>query len=94
MWCGPLQASIDKSPDVLENIKQHIFPGLFKLSVADFGCFLEQLRIKNVLSGPSPVDEDSRVMTLFIALQVGKEIGLVRGRGTSLRCLTSRSAID
>ncbi|KAH0544924.1 hypothetical protein FGG08_001004 [Glutinoglossum americanum] len=76
-WCSTLEASIERSPEALENIKQHIFPGLFKLSAADFNYFLECLRVKDILSGSILEDEDPRVMTLFTALQVGKEIGLV-----------------
>ncbi|KAH0562941.1 hypothetical protein GP486_002501 [Trichoglossum hirsutum] len=75
-WCGPLEAFIQGSPDALENIKQHVFPGLFKLSVVDFNFFLLHLGIDDILSRP-PMTGDTRTMILFIALQVGKEIGLV-----------------
>ncbi|KAI9782363.1 MAG: hypothetical protein M1839_005236 [Geoglossum umbratile] len=83
-WCGPIQSSIGNAPSVLENLKQHIFPGLFKLSVTDFGRFLEHLRFQEISSGSPVVDGDPQVVTLFIALQTGKEIGLVRGSDEGL----------
>jgi hypothetical protein len=90
-WYNPIQASIEKTPSVLDNLKQHIFPDLFKLSVTDFGHFLERLHFKEILSGSPVADEDPQVILLFTALQVGKEVGLVRGSGRSLRQFTLRS---
>ncbi|KAI9768015.1 MAG: hypothetical protein M1840_005327 [Geoglossum simile] len=78
-WYGPIHTSIEKTPSALENLKQHILPGLFKLSVTDFGHFLDRLHLKEILSGSPVEDRDPQVMLLFTALQIGKEIGLVRG---------------
>ncbi|KAJ9639502.1 hypothetical protein H2199_006537 [Coniosporium tulheliwenetii] len=66
VWAQPLRSAVGEAPESVPEFKNHLFPGLFKLSFNDYS----QRRGSEY--------EDSDVALLFAALQAGKEIGLVQ----------------
>ncbi|KZF21661.1 hypothetical protein L228DRAFT_283801 [Xylona heveae TC161] len=85
LWAFPLQESIRKYPESLETFKHHVFPGLFSISGSDYVSFLKYLHLDDFLSGASVEEEDVGASTLFSALEVGKEMGLVSEPGDDIR---------
>lgn len=89
MWAQPLDDSIRASPEAIEEFKNYVFPEAFRLSLEDYLCFLEYLRLSRHLGMKLPLEnkEISTVNTrpdgvelsiLLAALQAGKEIGLIK----------------
>ncbi|OCL07142.1 hypothetical protein AOQ84DRAFT_389700 [Glonium stellatum] len=88
MWIEPLESSIRKYPESVEEFKHHIFPEVFRLGLDGYLQFLYHLRldrhlgIRSTFHSPnsSLFTANSRleITLLFAALQVGKELGLVK----------------
>jgi hypothetical protein len=89
IWAEPLEASITAHRSEIRSYKEYAFPGIFKLSMADFYVFLAHLGLLNVLVPEKeslPLKDDSdmnetRKSILFSALHTGKELGIIEEVG-------------
>jgi hypothetical protein len=82
LWSVPLRDSLLRYPEALEGFKQHVFPELFRIDATDLKTFLDELGLQELLSASVEVGDGDQMYTLLAALQMGKEIGLVRILGT------------
>lgn len=88
LWINPLRDALRTFPDSLSIFRSHVFPDLFSLSVPDYYTFLLSLDLHaqmspDGVSGQHKFDNraefDSNI--LFLALQAGKETGLIADSG-------------
>jgi hypothetical protein len=88
LWIDPLLETLRNFPDSLSRFRSHVFPDLFSLSIPDYYNFLLSMDLHARMSTDTVPgkhrlhyrDEiDSNI--LFMALQVGKESGLILDSG-------------
>ncbi|KAB2578407.1 Uncharacterized protein DBV05_g3058 [Lasiodiplodia theobromae] len=84
IWVEPLESTIRRNPDAMQNFKSHVFPDLFKPILTDYLRFLEHLhlddhiRLRPSTDGGSKPSDDFEASLLFTSLQVGKDMGFVQ----------------
>lgn len=88
VWADAVVESITSRPDDLSDFKNHIFPGLFKISPPDIIAFLQYLGLcelfgtKNKKYGLILKEiNDTTQDLLYASLQVAKEIGVIMETG-------------
>ncbi|KAK3700566.1 hypothetical protein LTR37_015894 [Vermiconidia calcicola] len=83
IWVEPLTIVVGEDRIGVEDLRIHIFPALFKRSLADYVSFLETKGLDRLTRTSSTTDfhvqDDTELNDglLYAALQAGKELGLV-----------------
>ncbi|KAK3718169.1 hypothetical protein LTR37_005284 [Vermiconidia calcicola] len=83
IWVEPLTTVLGEERIIVEDLRIHIFPALFKRSLADYVSFLEAKGLHRLTRTSSTADSHIQDDTelndglLYAALQAGKELGLV-----------------
>jgi hypothetical protein len=91
VWIAPLEGSIRDSPEAINEFKHHVFPEIFRLDLDGYLQFLYHLQLDRHLGIKSTIHSLNlgvftangclEITLLFAALQVGKELGLVKDVG-------------
>lgn len=84
LWASPIYINLERDWETLEPIQQQIFPDLFRLNPLKFEVFLDDLGFRDLIRDTVQAYADRKLILLFCALQVGKEVGLIRESGMSI----------
>lgn len=76
-WQEWIRHGLARRPDSLENIKNYLFPPLFKLDRQGSLYFLQDLANQKSMESLSGSEMDAQTFLLLSALEVGKKFGLV-----------------
>ncbi|KFY35851.1 hypothetical protein V494_05528 [Pseudogymnoascus sp. VKM F-4513 (FW-928)] len=76
-WQRWIQQGLAKHPESLENVKNYLFPPLFKLDKAGSLQFLRNISANNAIDTVKNREVDSGATLFLSALEVGKKYGLV-----------------
>lgn len=76
-WQRWIRRGLSKDPEVLENIKNYLFPPLFKLDRPGSLLFLQELNKEASPSELLPQKMDTQSLLRLAAIEVGKKTGLV-----------------
>lgn len=82
-WQRWIQQGLGKHPESLENVKNYLFPPLFKLDRLGSLEFLRNLSEHNPIDSIGSQKIDSHAPLLLSAMEVGKKLGLVDDPGMS-----------
>lgn len=82
-WQRWIQQGLVKHPESLENVKNYLFPPLFKLDKPGSLQFLRNISTNNAIDTVGNREVDSGATLFLSALEVGKKYGLVDDPGTS-----------
>lgn len=77
LWQQGIARGLKKFPEALENVKNYLFPHLFKIDRADSIAFLQDLNSQLSISYLEVHGSDSKILLQLAALGVGKKVGLV-----------------
>jgi hypothetical protein len=81
VWQRWIRGGLEKHPSSLENIKNYLFPPLFKFDRAGSIEFLEALSQEKSIDSFHTHELDSQSFLLLSAMEVGKKLGLVDDPG-------------
>lgn len=76
-WQRWIRSGLTRNPDALENVKNYLFPPLFKLDRAGSLTFLEDLNKQKPISDLKDQELNAHFLLQLAAIEVGKKIGLV-----------------
>jgi hypothetical protein len=77
LWQRWIRKSLSRNPDSLENVKNYLFPPLFKLDRAGSIAFLEDLNKQTPMTDLQSQELDAHFLLHLAAVEVGKKAGLV-----------------
>jgi len=77
LWQRWIRRGLSKNPGTLENVKNYLFPPLFKLDRPGSVSFLEDLSKQKPISGLHNEELDAHSLLQLAAIEVGKKSGLV-----------------
>lgn len=77
IWVSPLQTAFIHGAVNTDDLRAHVLPGLFKRSFGDFVAFLHSQGLDSLLSTSEATTSLDHQELLYIALQTGKELGLI-----------------
>lgn len=86
LWADPLIDHVIEFPGSLQSLRSHLFLELFRSFPQDYIVFLEYLDIRRALGvqrshTTSGVRNDAPAELVFMALQAGKDAGILREQG-------------
>jgi hypothetical protein len=76
-WQRWIREGISKQPEALENVKNYLFPPLFKLDRPGSLVFLEELNTQSSVWNMKNHEFDAQALLQLAAIEVGKKSGLV-----------------
>ncbi len=76
-WQRWIRRGLNKDPQALENVKNYLFPPLFKLDRPGSLAFLEDLNKLRSISDFQSQDLDAHALLQLAAIEVGKKSGLI-----------------
>jgi hypothetical protein len=82
-WQRWIQLGLGRYPESLENVKNYLFPPLFKLDRSGSMEFLRNLSENDTIDAIGNQEIDSQASLLLSAMDVGKKLGLVDDAGMS-----------
>jgi hypothetical protein len=99
LWIEPVVQTLREWPDRMQEFKTHVFPHCFLPGVDEFLCFLSYLRFGTHVqsNGPLPealrtfenqdndLSESEEFRVLLAAVEVGKELNIVRDNGAFIK---------
>jgi hypothetical protein len=77
LWQRWIRHGLTRQPDSLENIKNYLFPPLFKLDKMGSLMFLQDLARESHFEDLESQESDAQAFLLLSAMEVGKKSGLV-----------------
>jgi hypothetical protein len=101
LWANPLQENLRACPGAILHYREYIFPALFTINLADYYAFLQSLGLQNLFTysydqsenNSSGENEAENIELLFLALEVGKEMGLVKETSIKREMEASKSIL-
>lgn len=81
LWVAPLKRTLERKPEIVEALKHHVLPELFKLSPEDIHDFVKSLHLEHYSCGKVAANDHSEFLLLLSSLQVAQDLGLVRVTG-------------
>jgi hypothetical protein len=82
LWQRWIRNGLAKDPDALENVKNYLFPPLFKLDRSGSLAFLEDLNNRKPMSDLKDQELNAHSLLQLAAIEVGKKAGLVEEPST------------
>jgi hypothetical protein len=76
-WQRWIRRGLSKEPEALDNVKNYLFPPLFKLDRPGSLAFLEELNNQTPISNLQNQEIDAHALLQLAAMEVGKKAGLV-----------------
>jgi hypothetical protein len=76
-WQRWIREGLIKQPDALENVKNYLFPPLFKLDRPGSLVFLEDLNTQSLVWETKNQEFDAQALLQLAAIEVGKKSGLI-----------------
>ena len=89
LWQRWIRNGLSKNPDTLENVKNYLFPPLFKLDRPGSLLFLGDLNSQGPISSLKIQDSKAHFLLQLAAIEVGKKSGLVEEPSMKLVSLYS-----
>lgn len=83
LWQRWIRNGLSRNPETLENVKNYLFPHLFKLDRSGSLLFLGYLNSQGPISGLQIQDSNAHSLLQLAAIEVGKKSGLVEDQGMS-----------
>jgi hypothetical protein len=80
-WQQSILSGLGKHPESLDNIKNYLFPPLFKIDRPGSVEFLRDLAQQNPIESIGSEELESQASLLLSAMEVGKKLGLVDDPG-------------
>jgi hypothetical protein len=77
LWQRWIRNGLDKDPDALENVKNYLFPPLFKFDRSGSILFLEDLNKQKPMSDLNTRELNAHSLLQLAAMEAGKKAGLV-----------------
>lgn len=77
LWQKWIRKSLSRNPDSLENVKNYLFPPLFKLDRVGSIAFLEDLNRQSPMTDLQSQELDAHFLLHLAAIEAGKKAGLV-----------------
>lgn len=77
LWQRWIRNGLDKDPDALENVKNYLFPPLFKFDRPGSIIFLEDLNKQKPMSDLNTRELNAHALLQLAAMEAGKKAGLV-----------------
>jgi len=77
-WQVWIKKGLEQDPDILENVKNYLFPALFKVDREGSLRLLEELNDSELSSDGSSLELDAQALLYLAAIDVGKKSGLVQ----------------
>jgi len=77
LWQRWIRLGLTRHPDSLDNIKNYLFPSLFKLDKMGSLKFLQNLALESHLEDLKSQESNAQAFLLLSAMEVGKKSGLV-----------------
>lgn len=84
LWQRWIRNGLAKDPEAFENVKNYLFPPLFKIDRPGSLAFLESLNQQRAISDLQSQEVDAHALLQLAAMDVGKKAGLVEEPSTSL----------
>jgi hypothetical protein len=84
LWQRWIRTGLRENAETLENVKNYLFPPLFKLDRSGSLLFLEDLNSQGPLSGLQIQDSNAHSLLHLAAIEVGKKTGLVEDPSMNL----------
>jgi hypothetical protein len=84
LWQRWIRNGLAKDPSAFENVKNYLFPPLFKIDRPGSLAFLESLNRQRPISALQGQDVDAHSLLQLAAMDVGKKAGLVEEPSMSL----------
>lgn len=81
LWQHWIRKGLAKNPQILENVKNYLFPALFKTDRPGSLEFLRDLNQTKAISDLQSQDIDSHALLQLASIEVGKKTGLVEEAG-------------
>jgi len=81
LWVAPLKRTLERKPEIVEALKHHVLPELFRLSPEDIHDFVKSLHLEHYSCGKVAANDHSDFLLLLSSLQVAQDLGLVRVTG-------------
>jgi hypothetical protein len=88
LWQRWIRNGLSKNPEILENVKNYLFPPLFKLDRTGSLLFLSDLNSQGPISGLQMKDSNAHSLLQLAAIEVGKKSGLVEQPSRNLPTYT------
>ncbi|KAG0647573.1 tRNA (cytidine(32)-2 -O)-methyltransferase non-catalytic subunit TRM732 [Hyphodiscus hymeniophilus] len=85
LWQRWIRAGLSRHPETLENIKNYLFPPLFKLDRSGSILFLGDLNSQGSISGLQIEESNAQSLLQLAAIEVGKKLGLMEETSTFVR---------
>lgn len=82
-WQNWIQQGLNRDPEILENVKNYLFPPLFKLDRDGSLRFLQELNGANLNSSSDAAGLDAQALLYLAAIDAGKKSGLVQDASES-----------
>ena len=86
LWQRWIGHGLTRHPNSLENIKNYLFPPLFKIDQTGSLKFLQDLARESHLEDLESQESDAQAFLLLSAMEVGKKSGLVEEASKSQKC--------
>jgi hypothetical protein len=83
LWQRWIRNGLAKDPQAFENVKNYLFPPLFKIDRPGSLAFLESLNQQRAISDLQNQDVDAHDLLQLAAMDVGKKAGLVEEPSTT-----------
>ena len=80
-WQRWIRRGLSKNPEALENVKNYLFPPLFKLDRVGSLSFLGDLSKSSSIAGTQSQEMDAQSLLQLSAMETGKKAGLVEEPG-------------
>jgi hypothetical protein len=77
LWQRWIRNGLSKNPETLENVKNYLFPPLFKLDRPGSLIFLGDLNSQGPVSGLKIQESHAHSLLQLAAIEIGKKLGLV-----------------
>jgi len=77
LWQQWIRLGLNRNPDALENVKNYLFPPLFKLDRSGSLAFLEELNQERPISDFQNQELNAHSLLQLAAMEVGKKAGLI-----------------
>lgn len=81
LWQQWIRNGLSRNPETLENVKNYLFPPLFKLDRSGSILFLDDLNSQGPISGLKIQESNAHSLLQLAAIEVGKKSGLVEDPG-------------
>ena len=82
LWISPVKLALERHPDLLEVVENHLLPGLLRLSLADREAFSNTLPFNDITQARSGMHSVADIQLCLLTARISLDLGLDKGLGT------------